>query len=246
MKIFLAIAEDIHNYIGEKKIDYGLFSFAKHTPQNWKFVNQNCNEILIDSGAFTFLNGGNTRDFEHHVSDYINFVKHNTNQSNVLGFFEMDVGRVLGENTAMDIRKDLNKASDKIIPVWHPHQGLDGYYKMLEEYKGKRVAIAQALEKLEDGQYNLFLNTAHKYNCSMHILGFTRVNMFEKLNFGKNDSVDSASWEIGPSFGNIILSHRGGIQGIKLGIRGIWQEQRKLYLYNFINLMKYYKEYDNA
>lgn len=246
MKIFLAGSQDLHCYLGGKKIDYGLFSFASYTEKTWRNVNQNCNEILIDSGAFTFLNGGNTRDFEKHVSNYIDFIKDNTNQSNILGFFEMDVGRVLGEDTAMDIRKDLNKVSDKIIPVWHPHQGLDGYYKMLEEYKGKRVAIAQALEKLEDGQYNLFLNTAHKYDCSMHILGFTRVNMFEKLNFGKDDSVDSMTWQIDASFGNIILFRKGNIKTIKLGIREIWKPQRELYLYSFINLMKYYKEYDNA
>lgn len=247
MKIFLAGAEAVDRLICRgRKIDYGLTSFMNYSQLNWERVNANFNEILVDSGAFSFLNGKEGFAFEKYVCKYIDFVKVKTSQSNILGFFEMDVGRVLGEDVAMDIRRDLNKVSDKIIPVWHPHQHLEGYYNMLEQYKGRRVSIAQALEKLEFGQYNLFLNTAHKYNCSMHILGFTKVNLFDRLNFGKNDSVDSCTWQKNAAFGKVTVTYKDKRSEIQLPNMPWSREELKINLYSYINLMNIYKEYDNA
>ena len=72
----------------------------------------------------------------------------------------------------MEYRKILESVSDKIIPVWHNNRGVEDFIEMCKKYKGKKIAITGfANNDIKDSQYSLFINTAHKYGCKIHILG---------------------------------------------------------------------------
>jgi hypothetical protein len=80
---------------------------------------------------------------------------------------------------------------------------------MCKEYSGKRIALPGFANcEIEDGQFNLFINTAHKYNCNVHILGMTRFSLIKTLNLKANDSVDSSTWKQMSIYGKILLHNK--------------------------------------
>lgn len=155
-----------------------------------KLVRDNSESILIDSGAHSFQKGKKV-DWVEYTKEYAEFIK-KFDKPNVIGYFEMDVDNIIGYDKVLELRKILESASDKIIPVWHKNRGLENFKQMCKDYKGKVVAITGFKnEDIKDDQYVMFLKYAKKYNCKVHCLGMTRKNILDSVPF---DFVDSSSW----------------------------------------------------
>ena len=74
---------------------------------------------------------------------------------------------------------------------------------MVKNYKYVAIGgIRQEIGKKRYKYFKLFLDEAHKHNCRVHGLGFTRTNDLESIPF---DSVDSTSYQCGARF---FLPHR--------------------------------------
>lgn len=183
------------------KMNYNLMSFyyIKGKIDLAQFIRNNSKEVLIDSGAHSFQKGKKV-DWDKYTEQYAEFIK-KFDKPNVIGYFEMDVDNIIGYDKVLELRKILEKVTDKIIPVWHKNRGIEEYKKMCQDYAGKIIAITGFKnEDIKDEQYLMFLKYAKKYNCKVHCLGMTRKKVLDKVPF---DYVDSSSWVQSTVFGRI-------------------------------------------
>lgn len=183
------------------KMKYNLMSYyyIKNKIELANFIRDNTEEILIDSGAHSFQKGKKV-DWDTYTQQYANFIKE-FDRPNVLGYFEMDVDNIIGYEKVLELRKVLEKVTDKIIPVWHKGRGIEEFKQMCKDYRGKIVAITGFRnEDIKDEQYLMFLKYAKKYGCKVHCLGMTRKKILETVLF---DFVDSSSWVQSTIFGRI-------------------------------------------
>lgn len=162
----------------------------------------NYGDLLIDSGAFTFMQGkaGNTQ-FDEYTERYADFIVRN----NVEKFFELDIDSISGYTKVKELRNKLERLTNRqSIPVWHKSRGAEEYIRHCQEYP--YVAIGGLVDGAKKGEYAQkywkffpwFINTAHKNGAKIHALGFTSLNGIEKYHF---DSVDSTAWTSGNRFG---------------------------------------------
>lgn len=199
MQVYMAAIEGRKKNLMETPdgmIEFALTSYfyLGDNEELLELICKKCKRILIDSGAHSFQHGQKV-DLDAFVDQYIAFIKKNTDNPQIEGFFEMDVDNVIGYEKVLEYRKKLEAVSNKIIPVWHGNRGVQDYIDMCKKYTGKRISIgAFKGYDIADGSYNYFINTAHHYGCKIHMLGITRMPLIKTLNLGKDDSVDSSSW----------------------------------------------------
>lgn len=213
MKVFLSALENaqasgkdaksVAQLLVENKIKmkYNLMSFyyTKGKIELAKYIRNNSELILIDSGAHSFQKGKKV-DWDKYTEQYAEFIKI-FDKPNVIGYFEMDVDNIIGYNKVKELREKLEKVSNKIIPVWHKNRGIEEYKKMCKDYTGKIIAITGFKnEDIKDEQYLMFLKYAKKYNCKVHCLGMTRKKVLDKVPF---DYCDSSSWVQSTVYGRI-------------------------------------------
>ena len=211
MKVFLSAIENaqasgakgrsVAELIVEKgiKMKYNLMSFyyMKNKEKLAEYIRDHTEEIMIDSGAHSFQKGKKV-DWDKYTQAYANFIK-KFDRDNVVGYFEMDVDNIIGYEKVLQLRKELEKVSNKIIPVWHKNRGIAEFKKMCQDYKGRVVAITGFKnEDIKDEQYLMFLKYAKAYGCKVHCLGMTRKKVLDKVPF---DYVDSSSWVQSTVFG---------------------------------------------
>jgi hypothetical protein len=212
MKIFLSALENgasckdgtplAYYFVNNKiKLKYNLISYyyIRSKAELARFIRDNSEEILIDSGAHSFQKGVKV-NWDKYTEEYANFIK-SFDKPNVIGYFEMDVDNIIGYDKVLELRKKLEEVTDKIIPVWHKNRGIEEYKKMCKDYAGKIIAITGFKnEDIKDEQYMMFLKYAKKYKCRVHCLGMTRKKVLDKVPF---DYVDSSSWKQGAIYGRI-------------------------------------------
>jgi hypothetical protein len=244
MKVFLSGLESSENniidyYISNKKnIPYILASYyyirkKENLIDKMLIVSDN---LIIDSGAHSFQKGKEV-DWELYTKEYSNWIKKN-DCDKVVGYFEMDVDNIIGYDKVLELRKILESVSNKIIPVWHKNRGIDEYKKMCKNYAGKVVAITGFKnEDIKDKQYMMFLKYAKKYNCKVHCLGMTRMNILNNIPF---DYVDSSTWKQAGNYGEyrqfkngklIINKYKGKYKTIELD---------KMNFEEFLKMQKYF------
>ena len=164
-----------------------------------EYIRDHSELVLIDSGAHSFQ-FGIKQDWEKYTQQYADFIKR-FDRPNVVGYFEMDIENVIGYEKVLYLRRTLEKASNKIIPVWHPLRGIEEYEKMCMEYAGKVIAIGGFKgTDIKDNQFLMFLKVARKYGCKVHCLGMTRTEVLDKVPF---DFTDSSSWSAQARHGGI-------------------------------------------
>lgn len=208
MQVYLAGCEgmdkNIFNEIPKDGVNYILISFfyLKNNEQLQHILDKTKYKLLIDSGAFSFRHGKNV-DFDEYTKEYIKFIKENTDNPKIEGFFEMDIDNIVGYEKVLEYRKQLEEVSNKIIPVWHYNRGIKDYIEMCEQRPGKRIAVTTTTNEISRSQYNKFINTAHHYGCKIHLLGCTKWPLIKDLNLGLEDSVDSTRWIMASIYGNI-------------------------------------------
>lgn len=212
MKIFLSALENgstcydsgkpLAHYFVEEKIPmkWNLMSYyyVKGNPELAEYIRDHSELVMIDSGAHSFQRGKKV-DWVEYTKQYAEFIK-KYDRPNVVGYFEMDVDGVIGYDNVLKLRKILESASDKIIPVWHDSRGIDEFKKMCREYAGKIIAFSGIRGEIKDHQYLMFLKYAKKYNCKVHCLGMTRKKILDVVPF---DYTDSSSWKQSGIYGRI-------------------------------------------
>ena len=164
-----------------------------------EFVRDNCQQLLIDSGAHSFQRGKKV-DWVDYTRRYAAFIRR-FDRPNVLGYFEMDVDNVVGVPNVLALRRILADATDKVIPVWHYNRGLDDFLRMCDRYAGRIVAVTGFQNyDIADDDYAMFLKAAHERGCRLHCLGLTRTDIMDRVPF---DYTDSSSWKLGALFGKV-------------------------------------------
>lgn len=209
MKVFLAATSDksfIPNITDSKYILESFYYF-----QEWQIPLIKKSEMfLLDSGAFTFMSGKRSNDFDGYLTRYIDFIK----KHDVKYFFELDIDSVVGYEKVKKLRKRLEKETGKkCIPVWHKSRGKGEFLKMCDEYDYVAVGgiVTKEITKDQYPFFTWFLNEAHKRGCKVHGLGFTSIADLPKYHF---DSVDSTSWKSGGRFGQLHIYKNGTIKTI--------------------------------
>lgn len=212
MKVCLASTstrEIFNNTI--QKIPYLLESF--YYIEEWQIpLIKKAELFLLDSGAFTFMNGSKGEvDFNLYLDKYIEFI----NKNDVKFFFELDVDSVVGYENVKKLRTRLEyETRKKCIPVWHKSRGLKEWEMLCREYEYVAIGgiVTKEIQKNDYKYFKPLLEIAEKYNCKVHGLGFTAVKELPKYKFY---SVDSTSWLSGGRYGQLHVFKNNTIEHIR-------------------------------
>lgn len=238
MKIFLAGTDLLKAYPNELvKSKYQLASF--YSIQDWQlpFLN-GCKEWLLDSGAFSFMNGKKTDNFDDYLERYIEFI----NKNKVQYFFELDVDSIVGYGKVLEYRHRLEKGTSRqCIPVWHKTRGAKEWQNLCDEYSYVSIGGIVSKEILPE-QYSAFpimISEAHKRGAKVHGLGFTSTSYFKDIRF---DTVDSTTWNVGGKFGNICVFSPETLMKQLIQKKNMrCAKQKELMLHNYNEWIKFQK-----
>jgi len=193
-------------------------------------------DFMLDSGAFTYLNGcGEKVDWDQYIEEYAKFIK----ELNIDLFLELDIDSIVGLKEVERLRKKLEKLTNKkSIPVFHRARGLDYWKKMVKEYD--YVAIGGIVTKeIKGSEYDVFfhlLKIAKEQKCKVHGLGFTRIEGLKKYKFY---SVDSTAWLYGNRGGFLYLFKNNTLT--KIHPKGKRLKGRIAATHNFCEWLKFSK-----
>ena len=241
MKLFLAGLESIYSCLRNetKNVKYVLQSFYYVVPWEIPYIQQHWNQVLVDSGAFTFMNSckGNV-DFNGYIDKYIKFI----NENDIKYFFELDIDSVVGYQEVLRIRNKIEQQTmKKCIPVWHKSRGKEEFKRMCNEYDYVAIGglVTKEIKPREYQYLKWFTDYAHQHNCKIHGLGFTGQ---KAINYGF-DSVDSTSWKTASRFGTLYKFDGEKIIDISIKSSRMKQEKyvqgEKNNLYEWIKYQKY-------
>lgn len=190
MKIFLAGTFGERKHPEVLQSPYILESFFYYAPWQEKLLHTT-KDFLLDSGAFTFMMGnGGKANWEEYIERYAEFIKKN----NIKNYFELDIDSVVGYEKVKDLRKKLEKMTNRpCIPVWHLSRGIQEYKKMCDEYGYVAIGgiVSGEITKANYKAFPALISEAHKRKAMVHGLGFTNVTYLPHYHF---DSVDSTRW----------------------------------------------------
>lgn len=209
MKMFLSAVETNPPQFKEV-VDMGYkplwnlmsYFYVKGRDDVFNYVCDHSELVEIDSGGHSF-HGGIRVNFDEYCKQYGEWIKAH-DRDNILGFFELDIEKIVGFDKVREYYNYLKTCSDKIIPVWHKERGIDEFKRMCKE-AGKSsynvVAIGGlANTEVKDFQYGMFLKYAWDNGCRVHCLGMTRKSVIDRIPF---DFVDSSSWKTGMMYGKM-------------------------------------------
>ena len=150
--------------------------------------------FLLDSGAFTFMQGKASVDWDKYVEEYASFI----NKYDIELFFELDIDSIVGLKEVERLRKKLEDLTNKKpIPVWHVSRGKEYFVKMCKEYPYVALGgiVTQEVPRATyEKAFPWFIKTAHDHGAKIHGLGYTSIANLKKYHF---DSVDSTAWLYG-------------------------------------------------
>ena len=242
MNLYLAGVSMMEPYFRSGEIDaasvsvlcsfYGISDFEKEYLSKFK-------RVIIDSGAFSFMNGKRAGSWDRYTEEYAAFI----NQYKIDLFFELDIDPIVGLKEVERLRGMLERLTGKQpIPVWHKGRGKEYFIGMVRDYK--YVAIGGIVtQEIPRGKYEAafpwFISKAHEAGAKIHGLGYTSLLNLTSLRF---DSVDSTTWNVGAKYGNVcrIKIGRSGVfdacQAHRPGTRVI--NSRELAKFNFLQWIK--------
>lgn len=198
-------------------------------------IRDNSEEVLVDSGAHSFQKGKKV-SWDEYTERYADFIK-SFDKPHVLGYFEMDVDKVLGLAKVDELRRRLERVTDKIIPVWHKGRGIENYKQMCQSHRGRIIAITGFMnEDIKDDQYMMFVKYARDCGCRVHCLGMTRRAVLDKVPF---DYTDSSTWLQRALYGMTLNNqkHRVTREFVKA-------HRGEVYIESYLNAMKEQKHYE--
>lgn len=195
MKLYLAGEHPVKN--GKNAIGGGqiLESYYYCRDNKWmpKLI-PTLKGFLLDSGAFTFMQGAGRVDWDAYVEEYGEFI----NAWDIKLFFELDIDSIVGLNEVERLRNKLQKITGKYpIPVWHKSRGKDYFITMCERYPYVAIGgiVTQEIPRFTyEKAFPWFIREAHRRGRRIHGLGYTSIEGLHKYHF---DSVDSTAWLYG-------------------------------------------------
>lgn len=180
------------------RLNYILFTFYKlqndeRMYNDYRKIQDNCKNILIDSGAFTLQRNAHS-DYDQYVKDYCRFIEQNDNPK-ITGYFEMDIDNIIGYDRVLEYRDQLEEVSNKIIPVWHSNRGIKDFKKLCRDYK--YISVTLKSSDIKRDQVKMFVDYAHRHNTRIHGLGVSAKSICDHVPF---DSVDSTNYLNGAKY----------------------------------------------
>lgn len=166
------------------------------------------NNFLLDSGAFSYMNGKEItkQELDVFVDKYISYIK----SRDIKYYMEMDVDVIFGIKQVEKWRHKIEiSTGKKCIPVWHLNRGIEYWKKMCSEYD--YVAIGGLVTGMKKQNYPLIkqmINYANSKGVKVHGLGFTKTKILREFKFY---SVDSSSWSLSAVRGNQIHHFKDGV-----------------------------------
>lgn len=196
--------------------------------------------FLLDSGAFTYLNGAKANvDWDLYIDQYADFI----NKHNIDLFIELDIDSVLGLKEVERLRNKLEILTNKkCIPVWHKSRGLEYWKEMCKNYDYIAIGgiVTQEIKRTEYAIFNPLLKIAAQNNCKVHGLGFTNLEGIKKYKFF---SVDSTAWLYGNRGG--YLYKFTGETIAKIAPKGMRLKGREAAIHNFSEWLKFSQYAEN-
>lgn len=185
---------------------------------NWQKLLKNFDSCMVDSGAYTYqvksglyaskqetgidLNAVSLKKIDKFTESYGKWLTDNKKYYDY--YFEMDIDKIVGLKKVEEYRNFLEKCTGKqCVPVWHNNRGMDYWQRMIKEYKFVAIGGVASYEITNPERRMCYMiDMAHKENCKVHGLGFTK---FRYLNFISFDTVDSSTWLMGARKGGYQL-----------------------------------------
>lgn len=248
MKLFLAKSGGLWEaYFSEEYFTnvYILQSFFYCNEFTEKHIIPNAADFLLDSGAFSFMQGkGGVPKWDEYADRYSDFVI----RINVEKFFELDVDSVIGYDAVKRLRNRIeSRTGRQTIPVWHLSRGKEEYKSLCRNYP--YVAIGGLVDGAKSGEYARdlwkyfpwFIETAQENGAKIHALGFTSLDGIRTYHF---DSVDSTAWTTGNRFGYLYnfdgktMQRTNVPKGHRLG------NTKAVALHNYVEWIKFQKYAD--
>ena len=131
MKIYLAGTSTLgkENIDIIKKSKYFLESF--YSIKEWQLdYLLSADDLLLDSGAFSFMAGRKMVDFEKYIRKYAEFI----NAYRIKNFFELDIESIVGWEEYVRLNDLLiSLAYKQPIPVFHKGRGKEWFIKTVKE-----------------------------------------------------------------------------------------------------------------
>lgn len=186
------------------KVPYILESFY-YFESFQKPLIKNADLFLLDSGAFTFMNGAKgTVNWDKYIDRYISFI----NENDVEYYFELDIDKIVGYSEVKKIRAKLERKTGKqSIPVWHKSRGVEEFKRLVDEYD--YIAVGGfAIKDIKKSEYPIIkkmVRYAYERGTKVHGLGFTPKEVTQY----KFYSVDSTSWISCRRFGSSYIFRDG-------------------------------------
>ena len=193
--------------------------------------------FLLDSGAFTFMQGKAAVNWDEYVEEYAEFII----KYDIKLFFELDIDAIVGLKEVERLRQKLEKLTGrKPIPVWHVSRGKEYFIKMCKEYPYVAlggIVTQEVPRNVYEKAFPWFIDTAHKYGCKIHGLGYTGI---EKLKIYHFDSVDSTAWLYGNRGGYLyIFNPLTGNMEKKDAPKGCRLKSKEAAMFNFKEWCKF-------
>ena len=242
MKVFLSGTCKIKDNEILKKCDYFLESFLSIKKEKLPFF-LSAKDFLLDSGAFSFMNGKKTGNIYNYAKQYAYFVK----EYDIKNFFELDIELLVGWEEYLKINDVISSITKKqSIPVFHKNRGWEWFEKMCKQVPyiayGGIAVNRREVKKIVFDTMPVFISCAHKNKCKIHGLGFTSTSMFDKIKF---DTIDSTTWLIGSRLGNLCYFTGNGMRqfySTQKGKKTI--DADKLDMFNFLEWCKFQRYAD--
>lgn len=181
-----------------KDVPYILESFY-YFSEFQKPLTKNAELFLLDSGAFTFMNGAKGKvDWDSYIEKYIAFI----NENDIKHYFELDIDSIVGYGEVKRIRSRLeSETGKKSIPVWHKSRGVEEYKRLVNNYD--YIAVGGfAMKHISRDEYPIIkrmVRYAYDNGVKVHGLGFTPKEVTQY----KFYSVDSTTWLSCRRFGSL-------------------------------------------
>lgn len=192
--------------------------------------------FLLDSGAFTFIQGKTLVNWDEYTEEYAEWIK----DYNIEHFFELDIDSIVGLKKVERLRSRLEQLTGRQpIPVWHKSRGKDYFLSTCKDYK--YVALGGiAIKEIPKDLHKLFpwfIAKAHENGAKIHGLGYTSIEGIHKYHF---DSVDSTAWLYGNRGGYLYqFNNKTGLFNKMQTPKGTRLKSQEAALYNFNEWIKF-------
>ena len=220
-----------------KDIPYLLESFY-YFKDFQKPLIHNSDLFLLDSGAFTFMNGAKGKvNWDDYINKYISFI----NENDVKHYFELDIDVIVGYEEVKRIRARIERETGKkAIPVWHKSRGIEEFKRLVHDYD--YIAIGGfAIKHIKRNEYPIIkrmVKYAYDNGDKVHGLGFTPKEVTQY----KFYSVDSTTWLSCRRFGSLFMYDNGRMKMITPKNHGTRKDkQREIELLTIKEWIKYQK-----